>query len=254
MPFLRKKKGSKSVSTEESNQTKDYSAPVISAEPSSSKSKFGRKKKSKAGAEQPLIETHPEGAVGANSIPSKALSIPPPQKNPPQSQRQSNATSSQTITTASTSNASTYQSNNSSVSALFEHKKTNALQQRQISHMKRVGSNTHSINGGGVSPASKESYGTRLSQQSFNQQNVSQTQPQQQQPQTDLFTGMPSGPPAAMPITRSGWSMVSNASTAMNSVQYIESLNDLPGSPGIRGRVSFVLHIYYFYMASLTNC
>ena len=45
-------------------------------------------------------------------------------------------------------------------------------------------------------------------------------------------------PAAAMPMTRSGWSMVSNASTAMNSVQYIESLDNLPCSPGIRGKVS----------------
>lgn len=248
MPFLRKKKGSKSA--EGSDQTNDYSAPVVIAESSStvkeSKSKFGRKKKSKAeDAEQHAIETNPVGPMGTNSVPSKALSIPPPQQNALQSKRQSNATSSQTITTASTSNASTYQSNNSSVSALFDHKKTNALQQRQISHMKRVGSNTHSINGGGVSPASKESSGTRISQQSFSQQNATKRQPQQQ-PQTDLFNGMPSVPPAAMPMTRSGWSMVSNASTAMNSVQYIESLNELPGSPSIRGKVSSVLPVFCF--------
>ena len=241
MPFLRKKKGSTSVSTDGGSHTNDESAQITIADSSStskeSRIKFGRKKKNKAaetkGSDRLVaIETHPVGPLGGNSISSRGLSIPAPQQNAHQSKR--NAASSQTITTTSTSNTSANQSNTSSVSALFDHKKTNALQQRQLSHTKQVGSNTRSINNGGGS--------ARQTQQSYNQQqNMGVKNPQSKQPQTDLFADMSANPPTAVPITRSGWSMVSNASTAMNSVQYIESLDDLPGSPSIRGKVSLCL-------------
>ena len=254
MPFLRKKKGSKSIVTDPSNPNSN-AVPVTvneSAPFKETKSKFGRKKKNNAAdtlsskSSEQSQATHESnnsiGPLGANSVSSKRLSFP--QQTAPQSrgnsQKNSNATvTSHTITTASTSNTSTNQSN-SSVSALFSHSKTgrtNALQQRQLSHMKRVGG----VNGGGVSPISKDGMG-RPSQPRSQPQNATGRQ-QAQSPQTDLFSsqGMPEKnamPAAAMPMTRSGWSMVSNASTAMNSVQYIESLDNLPCSPGIRGKVS----------------
>ena len=268
MPFLRRKKGSKSAATDPINpNSNDASITTNESAPSkeTKSKKFGRKKKNNAvdtlsskSSEQSQATQESNqsiGPLGANNriVTSKRLSIPQ-QPTAPQSRGNTTVTS-HTITTASTS---TNQSNNSSsVSALFDHNKaarTNALQQRQISHRKRVGGINQGYGGGGVSPPIGNEGGTttRPSQQPRSQpQNIALGR--QQPPQFDLFassqgilptknTTMPT-PATAMPMTRSGWSMVSNASTAMNSVQYIESLDNLPpGSPGsIRGKVSFFL-------------
>ena len=233
MPFLRKKKASKSAAASENNQSSNETSLQINGTDSSStresKSKFGRKKKTKANASKTTVThaSHEEEAQITQPLieSSKPLSIPQP------SQNNVSKKSSQTVTTASSTQSS-------SISDLFDHdkmKKTNALQKRQLQHMQRVnsiknGGTSSPGNNGTVSPGS----GAGLSRDSSSniQSQVSQSlhQPKQPQslPQTDLFD-MPAAHASAVPIAR-GWSMVSTASTAMNSVQYIESLDNLSGA------------------------
>ena len=113
-----------------------------------------------------------------------------------------------------------------------------------MSYMQRVGSINDSE--GGVGPNNKGTF----SPQHLQHQKQSQSQPTTQQQsasnqkkdQLQNKQGQdPFALPLAQPMTRSGWSMVSNTSTAMNSVQYIESLDNLPDSPEIRGKVSVLL-------------
>jgi hypothetical protein len=54
-------------------------------------------------------------------------------------------------------------------------------------------------------------------------------QPQQQQQQ---HSGFSPGGTAIVPRTRSGWSLQSNGSSAMNSENYIQSLDNLPNRGG----------------------
>ena len=236
MPFLRKKKVSKSAAASENNEPSNETLLQINATDSSStregKGKFGRKKKTKANVNDTTVTaaSHEQEAPITQPLieSSKPLSMPPP------SQNNASKISSQTVTTTSSTQSS-------SISDLFDHdktKKTNALQKRQLSHMQRVnsiknGGTSSPGNNGTVSPGS----GAGLSRDSSSniQSHASQTLHQPKQPQsqaqTDLFD-MPTAHASAMPIAR-GWSMVSAASTAMNSVQYIESLDNLSGaSPG----------------------
>ncbi len=55
-----------------------------------------------------------------------------------------------------------------------------------------------------------------------------QGQQQQQQQQQQQFSGVSPRGTAVVPRTRSGWSMQSNGSSAMNSEHYIQSLDNLP--------------------------
>ena len=58
-------------------------------------------------------------------------------------------------------------------------------------------------------------------------------------------------------MTRSGWSITSNASSAMNSENYIQSLDDMPAGNAFRaGKVNFLLFIFsliplHFYSVNL---
>jgi hypothetical protein len=207
MPFLRKKKGVKSTTTDPIPSNDDTSAEK-------EKMKFGRKKK--------------KSELAAHDDESNTILLT---NNAPSSQ--------QTITTASTSNTS-------SVGALFDPpSKTKALQQRQASHLRRVGSpaaatsvaSAMNVQSQQTVTQSRQPSGTRPQHptETTQPQTNTSTAQQQRKPQTDLFA-----PPAPM-MTRSGWSILSNASTAMNSVQYLESLDELPGSPGVKGKVSCIL-------------
>eukprot|EP00804_Cyclotella_cryptica_P026011 CCRYP_018193-RB/>CCRYP_018193-RB protein AED:0.04 eAED:0.04 QI:322/1/1/1/0.83/0.85/7/554/1291 len=219
------------------------------------------------------------GPLGANNVTSKGVAVSHQyQRAVPQSRatikirqnqdarNQSNATvTSQTITTATTS-AST--SNTSSVSALFDHSKSsnpsslqgstqqdttcsrgdrsNVVQQRrqqqyqQMPYSKRAPSSNHTSNG-----PSSLNQGNSRQQQQQHQHNMSKHHAQ------ELSSAFPSDPipsstvmgnntmSGAVAMTRSGWSIISNASTAMNSEHYIESLDDLPSSPGVRSGKAF---------------
>jgi hypothetical protein len=181
---------------------------------------------------------------------------------------QSSATvTSQTITTATTT-AST--SNTSSVSALFDDSKNsnhsswqgstqqgtafprgdrsnNMTQQRrqqqyqQVPYSKKLPSSNHEINNGGATLPSNQ--GSSRQQHQYNTTNhhaneLSSAFPSEALPSIAAIGNNTMSRPVTM--TRSGWSIVSNASTAMNSEHYIESLDDLPSSPGVRsGKVCY---------------
>jgi hypothetical protein len=279
MPFLRIKKGSKSNKVEEST--------VDSNDARGKAGMFSRKKKKALNSSSAPIfdpsdfkealsgtdETSPAGPSTTYSIASRGVSLPSQRRTRQYPQSGGTVTSQ---TTTSTTIAST---NNSSVGALLHETKSgspkarsNALQNRQLQHLQmqqRLGVENR---GRMQQPIQQPVQAQQLQQKQQQQQQPIQQQRQNKsqnlqpntkpqefvaptalQTQSSAQTAKNPEPimPPAVPMTRSGWSVLSAASTAMNSAQYIESLNDLSSSP-VRTKVCVMMTGVFVMVSKLT--